>query len=149
MVKMRQFKPDSYSVSKVFNKYFCDVAGSTGHLLEIDDFNNHPSINTIKENTNASNSTFCFVPAGSDYIRKILDNLSLKKAVGCDKISQRVLRRLSSPVLAHPLTKTDKSFSFIKTNKTKQTILFYFKIVVTKLIETQPASSNGYSRRVV
>ena len=76
---MRQFKPDSYSVSKVFNEYFCDVAGSTGHLLEIDDFNNHPSINTIKENTNASNSTFCFVPAGSDYIRKILDNLNLKK----------------------------------------------------------------------
>lgn len=28
---------------------------------------------------------------------------------------------LSSPVLTYPLTKPDKSFSFIKTNKTKQT----------------------------
>lgn len=76
MVKMRQFKPNSSVVSKVFNEYFCDVAGRTGHLLEVNDFNNRPSINTIKENTNASNSTFCFVPAGSDYIRKILDNLN-------------------------------------------------------------------------
>ena len=66
MVKMRQFKSDYSSVSKVFNEYFCDVAGSTGHILKIDDFNNHPSINTIKEKTNASNSTFCFVQAGSD-----------------------------------------------------------------------------------
>ena len=66
MVKMRQFKSDYSSVSKVFNEYFCDVAGSTGHILEIDDFNNHQSINTIKEKTNASNSTFCFVQAGSD-----------------------------------------------------------------------------------
>lgn len=54
-----------------------------------------------------------------------------------------ILKKLSD------VTKPDKSFSFTKTNKTKQTILFYFKIVVTKLIETQPASSNGYSRRVV
>ena len=98
MVKMRQFKPDYSSVSKVFNEYFCDVAGSTGHLLEIDDFNNHPSINTLKEKTNASNSTFCFVPAGSDYIRKSWITLILKKlSDACDKISQRVLRRALKP----------------------------------------------------
>ena len=56
---------------------------------------------------------FCFVPVGSDYIRKVLDNLNLKRVVGCDKISQRVLR-LSSPVLADPLMKLINHF--IKTS---------------------------------
>ena len=47
--------------------------------------------------------SFDFVPVSVSYIKEALDNLNPRKAVGCDNISQRLLR-LSSPVISEPLT---------------------------------------------
>ena len=49
-------------------------------------------------------SCFNLVSVDVSYIRKILDTLHPRKAVGCDKISQRLLH-LSSPVIAEPITR--------------------------------------------
>lgn len=68
---------DSSSVAEVFNEYICDVAGSTGDILKIDDFKNHPSIQSITENINVSTFTFFFL----FQLRQIISwiNLILKK----------------------------------------------------------------------
>ena len=64
-------------------------------------FINHPSIEIIAEKTD--DQSFDFVPVRVTYIKEALDNLNPRKAVGCDNISQRLLR-LSSPVISEPLT---------------------------------------------
>ena len=47
---------------------------------------------------------FNLFPVDVSYIRKILGTLDPRKAIGCNKISQRLLR-LSSPVIAAPVTR--------------------------------------------
>ena len=44
-----------------------------------------------------------FVPLRISYKKEALDNLNPRKGVGCDNISERLLR-LSSPVISEPLT---------------------------------------------
>ena len=93
---------DSLSVAETFNNYFCEVARSDGDCKEMVEFVDHPSVKVIAEKTR--DNCFNLVPVDVSYIRKILDSLHPRKAVGCDKISQRLLR-LSSPVIAEPITR--------------------------------------------
>ena len=93
---------DSLSVAETFNNYFCEVARSDGDCKEMVEFVDHPSVKVIAEKTR--DNCFNLVPVDVSHIRKILDSLDPRKAVGCDKISQRLLR-LSSPVIAEPITR--------------------------------------------
>ena len=93
---------DSLSVAETFNNYFCEVARSDGDCKEMVEFVDHLSVKVIAEKTR--DNCFNLVPVDVSYIRKILDSLDPRKAVGCDKIPQRLLR-LSSPVIAEPITR--------------------------------------------
>ena len=78
------------------------VSFGDGDCKEMVEFVDHPSVKVIAEKTR--DNCFNLVPVDVSYIRKILDSLHPRKAVGCDKISQRLLR-LSSPVIAEPITR--------------------------------------------
>ena len=75
---------------------------SKGDALVVDDFTNHPSIHAIADN-NTLQTEFNFVPVEVAYVNDILNKLNPRKAVGCDSISQRLLR-ISAPVISLPLT---------------------------------------------
>ena len=75
---------------------------SKGDALAVDDFINHPSIQAIADN-NTLQTEFSFVPVEVAYVNDILNKLNPRKAVGCDNISQRLLR-ISAPVISLPLT---------------------------------------------
>ena len=77
------------------------MAQSNGDCKVMEEFVDHPSIGIIAEKT--GDQRFQFAPVKVSYIGEILDKLNPQKAVGCDKISQRLLR-LSSPVIAESLT---------------------------------------------
>ena len=93
---------DSLSVAETFNNYFCEVARSDGDCKEMVEFVDHPSVKVIAEKTR--DNCFNLVPVDVSYIRKILDSLDPREADDCDKIPQRLLR-LSSPVIAEPITR--------------------------------------------
>ena len=60
------------------------------------------SIQAIADN-NTLQTEFNFVPVEVAYVNDILNKLNPRKAVGCDSISQRLLR-ISAPVISLPLT---------------------------------------------
>ena len=67
----------------------------------MEDFKDHASVTATTERNVLHN--FTFKPVAENYIRKILDNLNTRKAVGCDNISQR-LQRLSASAIALEVT---------------------------------------------
>ena len=81
---------DPLSVAEMFNEYFSKVTGSEGDCLEMEDFKDHARVIAITKRNVLHN--FTFKPVAENYIRKILHNLNPRKAVGCDNISQRLLR---------------------------------------------------------
>ena len=89
---------DLLSVDETFNNYFCEVARSGRDCKEMVEFVDHPCVKAIAEKTR--DTCFNLVPVDVSYIRKFWTLW----AVGCDKISQRLLR-LSSPVIAEPITR--------------------------------------------
>ena len=102
LIDNERVNTDSLSVAETFNNYFCEVARSDGDCKEMVEFVDHPSVKVIAEKTR--DNCFNLVPVDVSHITKILDSLDPRKAVGCDKISQRLLR-LSSPVIAEPITR--------------------------------------------
>ncbi|PFX29628.1 Fibrinogen C domain-containing protein 1-A [Stylophora pistillata] len=100
LIENERVTTDSLMVAEMFNNYFCEASRSDGDSKEMVEFVDHPSVILIAEKT--CDDVFDLVPVDVGYIRKILDTLDPRKAVGCDKISQRLLR-LSSPVIAEPV----------------------------------------------
>ena len=94
---------DTLTVANTFNNYFSEVAVTEGMDKITDDFANHPSVKLITEKCN-NKLCFSFNSVSESYINGILVKLNPRKAVGCDFISQRLLRS-SAPVLTQPLTK--------------------------------------------
>ena len=92
---------DSLTVAETFNNYFCEVAQSHGDYKIMEEFSDHPSVKVIAKKS--GDQSFKFAPVRDNYMRGFLDNFNPRKAVGCDKISQRLLH-LSSPVISEPLT---------------------------------------------
>ena len=86
---------DPGCVAKVFSDYFANTI-QLEHRSDTD-YTDHPSIKAIS-NLRFS-SEFNYSPVSTSYIRNILDHLNLRKAVGVDGISPRILH-LGSPVLA-------------------------------------------------
>ena len=87
---------DPGGVAEVFSDYFANII-QLEHRSD-SDYTDHPSINV------RFSSEFNYSPVSTSYIRNILDHLNLRKAVGVDGISLRILR-LGSPVLAEKVTK--------------------------------------------
>ena len=87
---------DPGCVAEVFSDYFANII-QLEHRSDTD-YTDHPSINV------RFSSEFNYSPVTTSYIRNILDHLNLRKAVGVDGISPRILR-LGSPVLAEVVTK--------------------------------------------
>ena len=86
---------DPGGVAEVFSDYFANII-QLEHRSD-SDYTDHPSINV------RFSSEFNYSPVSTSYIRNILDHLNLRKAVGVDGISPRILR-LGSPVLAEKVT---------------------------------------------
>ena len=76
------------------------MAGSDGDYKVVGAFADHTSVHIVTENVDTSDC-FSFVTVRDT--KDILDKLNPRKAIGCDTISQRLLR-ISSPVIAQPLT---------------------------------------------
>ena len=98
---------DSSDVAEIFNEYFCDVAVNEGTDRTVEDFADHPSVKLIIENGDVQ--SFSFSTVNEIYLKNILDRLNPGKAVGCDSISQRLLR-ISAPAIAQPLTRLINHF---------------------------------------
>lgn len=96
------------------------------------EFVDHPSVKVIAEKT--CDDVFDLVPVDVGYIRKILDTLDPHKTVGCDKISQRLLR-LSSPVITEPVTRLINYLLFIYYLLFNQ--LFYYQSSMANSLEKQ------------
>ena len=102
MLENEQLITDPKCVAGTFIDYFSEAAVSEGDHLSVDEFQDHPSIKSIAENTENENY-FDFQPVGTEYVKDILLKLNPRKAVECDNISQRLLR-ITAPALARPLT---------------------------------------------
>ncbi|XP_022809244.1 uncharacterized protein LOC111346205 [Stylophora pistillata] len=96
-----QLITDPRFVAEIFNDYSCDATTSDGAQMSVDELTDHPSVKRIPEHFgHASNFDFQLIEA--EYLKDILLKLSPRKAVGCDNISQRLLR-ITAPAVAQPL----------------------------------------------
>jgi len=77
---------------------FDDILGEI-----LNEYKDHPSINTIKTKK-SYNRTFTCKPVTTNDVFKLLKNLDAKKAIGIDEIPPMILK-LSAHILAEPLTK--------------------------------------------
>lgn len=93
---------DPKCVAETLNNYFCDVAVSDGAQMSVEEFKDHLSVRKIAEHL-APVSNFDFQLIEVEYVKGILLKLNPRKAVGCDNISQRLLR-ITAPAIAQPLT---------------------------------------------
>ncbi|PFX13398.1 Protein disabled [Stylophora pistillata] len=87
---------------KTKHSRICATAASDGAQMSVDEFTDHPSIKRIAEHFGpASNFDFQLIEA--EYVKDILLKLNSRKAVGCDNISQRLLR-ITTSAIAQQLT---------------------------------------------
>ena len=97
---------NSSELAEVFNDHFSYMV-EADTSLKLKDFTNHPSVKLIADRE--SLVIFSFVPVSSSYMSTILHNLDLKKAVGVDGISSRLLR-LSAPSIVNEITRSTNHF---------------------------------------
>ena len=102
LLENEQLITDPKFAAEIFNDYICDAAASDGAQMSVDEFTDHPSVKRIAEHFGpASNFDFQLIEA--EHVKDILLKLNPRKAVGCDNISQRLLR-ITAPDIAQPLT---------------------------------------------
>ena len=97
-----QLITDLKCVAETLNDYFCDVSASDVAQMRVEEFKDHLSVRKIAEHF-APSSNFDFHLIEVEYVKGILLKLNPWKAVGCDNISQRLLR-ITAPAIAQPLT---------------------------------------------
>lgn len=97
---------NSSEVAEGFNDHFSNMV-QADTSLKPQNFTNHPSVKLIADRE--SLVIFSFVPVSSSYVSTILHNLDLKKAVGVDGISSRLLR-LSAPRIVNEITRLINHF---------------------------------------
>ena len=99
-------------ICEVFNKYFCNVAKDIGteDLLTENDtissilshYPNHMSLELIEEN-NTRATEFNFSDVNEVDVKRLLDKMNPKKAVGFDRLPPKLLK-VASNELAGPIT---------------------------------------------
>lgn len=72
-------------VANIFNELFVNVAKGIGKDYTFD-LNNHPSLNKIAQDD------FICITTDKKTVSKIIDNFSIKKSTGADKISAKILK---------------------------------------------------------
>ena len=103
LLENKSLVTDTLTVANTFNNYFSEVAVTEGMDKITGDFADHPSVKFITEKCN-SNLCLSFNTVSESYFNGMLVQLNPRKAVGCDLISQRLLRA-SAPALTQALTK--------------------------------------------
>ena len=101
------------TLCELFNEYFVNIAqniGTNDPILHGDtvssittQYENHSSIEFIKDHTMGAVGEFNFQYVSSDVIMSLLNKLNIRKATGCDNISPKLLR-IGSQILCIPLT---------------------------------------------
>ena len=77
----------------LLNDYFCDVAESDGAQMSVEEFKDHPRLVSGRLlNISHLLAIFDFQLIDVQYVKGKLLKLNPRKAVGCDNISQRLLR---------------------------------------------------------
>ena len=102
LLENEQLITDLKYVAETLNDYFCDVAASDVAQMSVEEFKDHLSVRKIAEHF-APSSNFDFQLIEVEYVKDILLKLNPRKALGCDNISQRLLR-ITAPAIAQPLT---------------------------------------------
>ena len=92
---------ETENITEIFNDFFVHVADNIGTGQSFDP-ENHPSIMKIKENQK-SDEIFEFKPVSESDITKIIDKMNVKKAVGVDKLSVKLLQAGKSSLVT-PIT---------------------------------------------
>ena len=92
---------ETENVTEIFNDFFVHVADNIGKGQSFDP-DNHPSIKKIKEN-HKSSELFEFKPVSESDVTKIIDKMNVKKAVGVDKLSVKLLKAGKSSLVT-PIT---------------------------------------------
>lgn len=82
---------------KHINDYFCDVAASDSAQMSVDEFTDHPNVKRIAEHF-VPVTNFDFQLIEVEYVKDILLKLNPSKAMGCNNISQRLLR-ITAPAI--------------------------------------------------
>jgi hypothetical protein len=114
LLENEQIIREPSELCNLFNDYFTHIAQDIGINDPISpndtvnsiiaDYENHPSIELIKQNIeHPDNVKFQFHHVSQDLVLSILKRLNVKKATGCDNIPPKLLR-MGSDVLCTPLT---------------------------------------------
>jgi hypothetical protein len=107
---------ETQEVCNIFNEYFTQIAKTIGFretlpntvidssyiYAIINKYNNHPSIIEIRKQHIVSNFNFSYTT--DDEIEKIISKLDLKKSMGFDYVSPKILK-MSSPFITPIITK--------------------------------------------
>ena len=94
---------DQNKVCNIFNEYFVNVASEIGKNSDCIVGKNHPSIKAIEENITPPDNQFCLKAISEKETRKYLNQIGLKKAIGVDQISPKLLQMIKE-VAIRPIT---------------------------------------------
>lgn len=91
-------------IVEIFNDYYVNIASDLGANLDTQNFDDHPSIKSIKENSNSGLNNLTFSATNCDEVAIIIKKLNPKKATGYDQIPARFVKAASgviAPILSN------------------------------------------------
>ena len=102
---------ENKQVCQIFNDYFVQIGGNIGiaednSKLTVDiitDYADHPSVKVIKDKVNQPRKIFDFSNVTEYEVKKVIKNLSAKKASGYDEIPVKLIKMVSE-VISKPIT---------------------------------------------
>ena len=111
---------NNLKLAEIFNTYFrniveklsgilLSVTGNPNNPLKdsnsvkniIEQYENHPSIITIKYQANLNAGTYDFLHANAEEINKIIKDVNPKKATGPDKIPRKIIKLSTNIIDSH------------------------------------------------
>ena len=97
---------DQKKVAEVFVSHFAtiadDIGGTGAQLSSTDDFDNHPSIQRIRQERKDFTTISDVTPVTQGHVKTVLESLDTNKATGCDGIPAKIMR-IGAEELSQPL----------------------------------------------
>ena len=96
---------EKHEIAEKFNEFFTEVGSNLAAKLPVSTID--PLIYISEHSQDLSPTPFCFQEISEEITAKILSKSSIKKAVGCDGISMKLLKDNSStfaPILTHKIS---------------------------------------------
>ena len=87
---------DQAEVCTIFKSFFANVATDIGKDCHIDNLEEHPSIQKMKQNLPTNTPKFSFQPVSGSEIHN-LSSIDSKKSIGADNIPAKVVKSCISP----------------------------------------------------